>query len=212
VPGGFLIIHDYGSLAWAGAEKAIDAFFADKPECVVQIPDSCGSAVVRKMRPPGGELNWLQKQQYISIGEWHPTKNGGLSASLTQGWAGPENWGVWGVGNTHEMTLVIAEQPEKDIVIELDTAAALAEGRPEQVVEVDASKNHIATLHFSAIRNRAVHQVTIPFSLFQRSAAGAWTVRLEFKPRHVASIAELDPAKSDNRALGLALYRLRRAT
>ncbi|TDG02668.1 hypothetical protein E1N52_38780 [Paraburkholderia guartelaensis] len=47
-PGGFIIMHDYNSLYWDGAETAIDRFFADKPESIVPLPDLCGSVVVRK--------------------------------------------------------------------------------------------------------------------------------------------------------------------
>ena len=32
VPGGFMVVHDYSSLGWAGAELAVDDFFADKTE------------------------------------------------------------------------------------------------------------------------------------------------------------------------------------
>ena len=49
VRGGFLIMHDYASLAWEGAEQAIDQFFADKPEKVVPIPDKSGTAIIRKV-------------------------------------------------------------------------------------------------------------------------------------------------------------------
>ncbi|WP_184852978.1 TylF/MycF/NovP-related O-methyltransferase [Paraburkholderia tropica] len=49
-PGGFIIMHDYNSLYWDGAEKAIDDFFADKPESVIPLPDMCGSVVVRKFK------------------------------------------------------------------------------------------------------------------------------------------------------------------
>lgn len=48
-PGGFLIMHDYSSLHWDGAEKAVDEFFAGKPEKVVPIPDKSGTAVIRKV-------------------------------------------------------------------------------------------------------------------------------------------------------------------
>jgi SAM-dependent methyltransferase len=48
-PGGFLIMHDYASLYWEGAEKAVDEFFADKPERPVPIPDKSGTAVIRKV-------------------------------------------------------------------------------------------------------------------------------------------------------------------
>jgi hypothetical protein len=48
-PGGFLVMHDYMSLYWDGVEKAVDEFFADKPEKIVPIPDRGGSVVIRKM-------------------------------------------------------------------------------------------------------------------------------------------------------------------
>jgi macrocin-O-methyltransferase TylF-like protien len=49
VSGGFLIMHDYASLSWDGAEKAVDEFFADKPEKVIPIPDKSGTVVIRKV-------------------------------------------------------------------------------------------------------------------------------------------------------------------
>ncbi|WP_291728597.1 TylF/MycF/NovP-related O-methyltransferase [Bernardetia sp.] len=49
VKGGFLIMHDYSSMYWAGAKKAIDSFFSDKPEYVIPIPDKSGTCVVRKI-------------------------------------------------------------------------------------------------------------------------------------------------------------------
>jgi O-methyltransferase len=48
VSGGFLIMHDYMSLSWEGPVKAIDQFFAGKPEFVVPIPDFAGTVVIRK--------------------------------------------------------------------------------------------------------------------------------------------------------------------
>ena len=47
--GGFLIMHDYSSLCWPGATKAIDRFFSDKPEFVIPIPDKSGTCVIRKV-------------------------------------------------------------------------------------------------------------------------------------------------------------------
>lgn len=50
IPGGFLVMHDYSSLScWNGPEKAVDEFFADKPEKVIPIPDKSGTAAVRKL-------------------------------------------------------------------------------------------------------------------------------------------------------------------
>ncbi|WP_114391491.1 TylF/MycF/NovP-related O-methyltransferase [Notoacmeibacter marinus] len=52
VEGGFLMVHDYSSLWWPGAEQAVDEFFVDKPECIVPMPDISGTIVVRKARYP----------------------------------------------------------------------------------------------------------------------------------------------------------------
>ena len=49
VAGGFLIMHDYSNIFWDGAEKAIDEFFADKPEKLIPIPDKSGTVVIRKV-------------------------------------------------------------------------------------------------------------------------------------------------------------------
>lgn len=47
-PGGLLIMHDYSSGHWPGATRAVDVFFADKPEKPILMPDRSGSAVIRK--------------------------------------------------------------------------------------------------------------------------------------------------------------------
>jgi hypothetical protein len=46
--GGLLVMHDYSSGHWPGATRAVDDFFADKPEKPVLMPDRSGSAVIRK--------------------------------------------------------------------------------------------------------------------------------------------------------------------
>ena len=45
--GGLMIMHDYSSGHWVGTTKAVDDFFADKPEKPILIPDKSGSAIVR---------------------------------------------------------------------------------------------------------------------------------------------------------------------
>jgi O-methyltransferase len=54
VPGGFLIMHDYMSLHWDGAERAVDEFFVDKPEKPIPIPDKSGTVVIRKAATAAG--------------------------------------------------------------------------------------------------------------------------------------------------------------
>lgn len=44
---GILVIHDYN--AWPGARRAVDEFFADKPELPIPMPDKSGSAVIVKL-------------------------------------------------------------------------------------------------------------------------------------------------------------------
>jgi Macrocin-O-methyltransferase (TylF) len=63
VPGGYLIIHDYGSFAWNGAENAVDEFFADKPEAVIPLTDGCTSCVIRKARIGNANTNWLMRKR-----------------------------------------------------------------------------------------------------------------------------------------------------
>jgi O-methyltransferase len=43
---GILVVHDYN--AWPGARRAVDEFFADKPELPLPMPDKSGSAVIVK--------------------------------------------------------------------------------------------------------------------------------------------------------------------
>jgi O-methyltransferase len=49
-PGGYLILHDYSSMAWPGIAEAVDRFLADKPESLVRVPDRSGTAIVRKRK------------------------------------------------------------------------------------------------------------------------------------------------------------------
>jgi hypothetical protein len=48
--GGLIILHDYSSGQWPGTTRAIDEFFANRPEKPVLIPDKSGTAMVRKTR------------------------------------------------------------------------------------------------------------------------------------------------------------------
>ena len=46
--GGLLMLHDYSSLHWAGARRAIDEFCAATGERLVLLPDKSGSAFIRR--------------------------------------------------------------------------------------------------------------------------------------------------------------------
>lgn len=51
--GGIFFLHDYSSLGWNGAKKAVDEFCDETGEFAVLMPDKSGSAFVRKSREAG---------------------------------------------------------------------------------------------------------------------------------------------------------------
>ena len=213
VPGGYLIIHDYGSLDWDGAEKAVDEFFADKPEAVIPLPDGFTSVAIRKARASTGGDNWLIRQRCAKFSEtWTSAGLGGLAPLLGSGWSDSKSWGVWGVGATHTLHLYMQRPPATDLVVEVDGAAALVGPRRSQEVDVFAAGRHVATWQFSVKQNRAARSSVVPAEAWETGDWGLPLLRLEFRPKEVTPINELDPTKPDSRALGLALFRLRRAT
>lgn len=46
--GAIFLLHDYSSMSWAGAKKAIDAFCEKHDERIILMPDKSGSAFLRK--------------------------------------------------------------------------------------------------------------------------------------------------------------------
>jgi hypothetical protein len=48
--GGLLVLHDYSSLFWEGARKAIDEFCRQSGELPVLLPDKSGSVFIRKTK------------------------------------------------------------------------------------------------------------------------------------------------------------------
>lgn len=46
--GGLLLIHDYSSVQWEGAKKAVDEFCSEKGEYPILIPDKSGTVIIRK--------------------------------------------------------------------------------------------------------------------------------------------------------------------
>ncbi len=64
VAGGVMVIDDYGHPECPGATRAVERFFADKPEMVVQMPLACSAVVVKSAaaRPAaGGERRSLPR-------------------------------------------------------------------------------------------------------------------------------------------------------
>ena len=50
--GGFFFLHDFNNKDPSfdfGIQRAVDSFFKDKPEQVVELPDKWGSVIIRKV-------------------------------------------------------------------------------------------------------------------------------------------------------------------
>jgi hypothetical protein len=209
LPGGYLIVHDYASLAWAGAEQAVDQFFADKPEAVIPLTDGGGSAVVRKSRVGGAKHGWLAARRRLLVSsEWKQAGNGGVRELLGPGWSGNEPWGVWGIGPSHRLRLYFADPPAGDVVAEFRGGAALAGTRETQEVAVCIGDARIATWTFTRDKNSAERTAIIPGNLVTDSDEGPM-VEIEFRPASIAPLNELDPSSKDDRALGMSLVELR---
>jgi hypothetical protein len=203
VPGGFLVIHDYGSLNWPGAEKAVDTFFVDKPECVIQMPDSAGSAVIRRLRSTGTAPTWIEKRQHLPKDVWHTAAEGRLSSLLTDGWARAEFWGVWGIGESHCVTLNTGTSSRR-VVIDLDVHCFVWDESVGRQVDVLVNGSPTIVIVFEKPKERKVVSLS---SVHAADECGSLTI--EFRPRTVAFVKDVIPNHKDGRALGVALHAIR---
>jgi hypothetical protein len=204
VPGGFLVVHDYSSLCWPGAEKAVDQFFADKPECVVPMPDSGGSALIRRQRAPDQRTTWLHGRQSLPVGEWLGAGEGGpLTHAFVTGWSRQEAWGIWGVRDSHLLACMPVDPDLSDFVIDLDVNVPLHPADQRSFVDVLVAGEPAGRWEFTRNANRAVRHLAVT-----RPADGR-PVMVEFRPQAVLSARDIDPAAKDTRPLGMAVHRLR---
>jgi tetratricopeptide (TPR) repeat protein len=204
VPGGFIIIHDYSSFGWNGAEKAVDDFFADKPESVIPLFDSAGSAVIRRTRSASSD-NWqlLQTQRLLGRG-WVSAGKDALAFMLGGGWSGPEEWGVWGVGMTHEMRIPVSSSTCGDLNLELEVHAYLDDPQVSQEVRVLLDGETLAEWTFTFNDNYGSRSVLLRASdiLAARPDERTVSVCLTFELRRLIP-------NPDGRPLGMALHRLK---
>lgn len=208
--GGFILIHDYSSLHWDGAENAADEFFSDKPECLIPLPDSGGSAIVRKARFSDKFNNWRIRRLYeSSVGEWVTPKD--LKTYLKDGWYAGEVWGVWGAGKRHTMELIIPFRPVSDIRVIFDVDALLLGKQTSQAVTVFIGGTEVSKWTFSPEVSRGEREVLIPLGALQMASDGSApaTLALEFAPEVFERPSVLDPSNADTRQLGLALHRFK---
>lgn len=208
--GGFIVLHDYSSLHWDGAENAADEFFSDKQECLIPLADYAGSAIVRKARTPNKFTNWRIKWLYdLSVRSW--VQSPFLKTYLKDGWADVEDWGVWGVGESHTISLIIPFRHESDVKLIFDVDALLLGQQMEQKVSVLVEGTEVAKWTFTPDFKRREREFIIPKEMIDRIENGDSppTLCVEFKPEFFTSPNTLDPSNSDTRALGLAIYKFK---
>ncbi len=206
--GGFIIIHDYSSLHWDGAESAADEFFSDKPECLMPIADAGGSAIVRKARTSSDQFNnWrMGRLHELSVGSWVPPHI--LKTYLKEGWADIEDWGVWGLGESHTLSLVIPFVPQSEISLSFDVDALLLGKQAAQRVAVSVEGIPIADWTFTNEDKRGQRELTIPLEIIQQKVndKAPPTILFEFRPKFHSAPNSLEPSSTDTRPLGLALH------
>jgi hypothetical protein len=207
VPGGFLIIHDYSSMAWDGAERAVDEFFEDKPEPIVPLTDGAGSVVIRKMRDRSVMPSPLVRRRRAQFSqEWATGRE--FRDLLGSGWSGCEDWGVWAVGSSHELLLAVPATWDGDLAFEADVHAPLITPIDEQEIKIFVDGQEIGQWHFAAETNRGVRQVRVPRAFIPPSNGP--TLRIEFRPLRIVKPADFGDARGDVRPLTMALHRIRR--
>jgi ADP-heptose:LPS heptosyltransferase len=208
-PGGFMIMHDYSSLHWDGAERAVDEFFADKPESVVPVPDGSGTVIVRKARSSSQNDNWfIHRKSSGFANAWIAANAPGIEDFLSNGWSAPEPWGVWGLGPEHELTLTLTHCPTSDLELAVESTAALVAGRTSQTIAVEVGGHTLATWSYSLEHNTGIRVVLIPHDEIHL-VDGFPEFRVTFRPQSVSSPREVDPTNPDDRPLGLGLVRFR---
>ena len=74
-----------------------------------------------------------------------------------------------------------------------------------------AGGQRLATWVFTLMESRSQRTVRVPAAAATTGNAGFSLLTLEFRPRSVVPMIELDPSHNDTRSLGLALFGLRRA-
>lgn len=209
-PGGFIIIHDYASPSWAGAERAVDEFFATKPEAIIPMPDGAGSAMIRKLRASSPTDNWLVRRRASLLTEaWTKAGDSGARELLGEGWRRAESWGVWGLGDNHELDLAIPVSMGAAVDLDLDVHAFLAGTQTTQRVIIRSAGAVIGEWTFDTANNRGVRTVRVPVPGQGMASGDVLPVSVTFHPTALGIPAELNPAASERRPLGLALHRLR---
>jgi hypothetical protein len=208
-PGGYIVMHDYSSLFWNGAEKAVDEFFVDKPESIIGLPDASGSAVMRKAKVVDASDNWLARRRASVVnGGWIDAATSQFGDLIVSGWSGQEEWGVWGVGEAHVLEFLRPPgTSDRTFVFEAECSALVLGVQTEQTVDVIYQDQVIGRWVFNQAENLGVRSVRIEPPVGDPDQGR--TLVLTFRPHHVVKATDLTADTQDDRELGLAVKRAR---
>jgi hypothetical protein len=189
-------------------EEAVDEFFSDKPESPIPLTDGAGTIAIRKHKATSLSQSWYAEKRRAAFAQgWVAASSAGPTRLfLGDGWAQPEEWGVWGVGESHILKLYPPTPLATHVKLDCDVHVVLNGSRKSLDVDVLAGTRLLSTWDFTPGLNRAVRSLEVPVP------KGSETVAIEFRPHSVAVPAELEPGNRDTRPLGLALHRLRMST
>jgi hypothetical protein len=184
----------------------VDEFFADKPESVIPLTDGAGTIAIRKHKGADPSDSWyLRKRRGVFTQGWVDASTAGpTQLFLGDGWAQPEEWGVWGLGQSHILNVYLSVPIAEYVEIDCDVHVVLLAARKVQHVNVFAGTQLLDTWEFVPNWNRAIRRLRVPAASIVSDV-----VTIEFRPHEVGSPAELDPTVTDTRPLGLALHRVR---
>jgi hypothetical protein len=118
---------------------------------------------------------------------------GGLLKVLAEGWSGIEDWGVWGVGQTHTLSL----GPVGGFELQVHCNAPLEGTMSSQIVDVTVNGQPVATWTFTHDFNIAVRTVLLP-DITEPITVG-------FHPQTNFQPSVQLPNNNDSRLLGMAL-------
>jgi ADP-heptose:LPS heptosyltransferase len=209
MPGGFFIMHDYASLHWDGAERAVDEFFADKPESVMPLPDGSGTVVVRKLKAADPQRNWfVQSRTNGFANAWVNASSHPTTEFLTSGWGEPEPWGTWGLGPSQLLTLLLLD-PAPVIELAIESQLPLCHGREHGWVDVTVGGRHLARWDYGPECNSAVRILRIEREMLVPRQNRLFAAELEFRPNSSQPPRDIDPSSAETRPLGLGLLRFR---
>jgi len=129
---------------------------------------------------------------------------GSEGAFKTTGWSNTESWGTWTAGSESAgLSMNLPAGSKGPFTMSVEASALLTKSHPQQVVNVLANGQKIATWTYSLSDTSPLKSAEIPDSLIKGSA-----LNIAFEAVDAISPAQADPSSKDTRLLGLAMKHL----